>query len=126
MLHRFRTDAWSMAIRYRRAVVDCDGFSHGLLMNIVLGIVGAVIASAIFSFPGIALGGRIGYLIAGFIPRVFADLDRPGGTGPDGLRTRAVSYPRFKPFRSDPERTLPNGALEAFWSAPFTRYDELS
>ena len=39
----------------------------GLLMNIVLGIVGAAIASAIFSFFGIALGGWIGYLIAGFI-----------------------------------------------------------
>jgi uncharacterized membrane protein YeaQ/YmgE (transglycosylase-associated protein family) len=39
----------------------------GLLMNIVLGIVGAAIASAILSFFGIALGGWIGYLIAGFI-----------------------------------------------------------
>ncbi len=41
--------------------------SMGLLMNIVLGIVGAAVASAIFSFFGIALGGWIGYLIAGFI-----------------------------------------------------------
>jgi len=40
----------------------------GLIMNIVLGIVGAAIASAIFSYFGIALGGGwIGYLIAGFI-----------------------------------------------------------
>jgi uncharacterized membrane protein YeaQ/YmgE (transglycosylase-associated protein family) len=39
----------------------------GLLMNIVLGIAGAAIASAIFSFFGIALGGWIGYLIVGFI-----------------------------------------------------------
>jgi uncharacterized membrane protein YeaQ/YmgE (transglycosylase-associated protein family) len=39
----------------------------GLLMNIVLGIVGAAVASAIFSFFGIALGGWLGYLIAGFI-----------------------------------------------------------
>jgi uncharacterized membrane protein YeaQ/YmgE (transglycosylase-associated protein family) len=39
----------------------------GLLMNIVLGIVGAAIASAILSFFGVALGGWIGYLIAGFI-----------------------------------------------------------
>ena len=37
----------------------------GLLMNIVLGVVGAAIASAIFSFFGIVLGGWIGYLIAG-------------------------------------------------------------
>ena len=39
----------------------------GLLMNIVLGIVGAAIASAILSVFGIALGGWIGYLILGFI-----------------------------------------------------------
>jgi uncharacterized membrane protein YeaQ/YmgE (transglycosylase-associated protein family) len=39
----------------------------GLLMNIVLGIVGAAIASAIFGLFGIVLGGWIGYLIAGFI-----------------------------------------------------------
>jgi uncharacterized membrane protein YeaQ/YmgE (transglycosylase-associated protein family) len=39
----------------------------GLLMNIVLGIVGAAIASAIFSFFGVTFAGWIGYLIAGFI-----------------------------------------------------------
>ena len=39
----------------------------GLLMNIVLGIIGAAVASAIFSFFGVNLGGWIGYLIAGFI-----------------------------------------------------------
>ena len=39
----------------------------GLLMNIVLGIVGAAIASAILSIFGIVLGGWIGYLITGFI-----------------------------------------------------------
>ena len=39
----------------------------GVLMNIILGIVGAVIASAILSWVGVALGGWIGYLIAGFI-----------------------------------------------------------
>jgi uncharacterized membrane protein YeaQ/YmgE (transglycosylase-associated protein family) len=39
----------------------------GLLMNIVLGIVGAAIASAILSFFGINLGGWLGYLVAGFI-----------------------------------------------------------
>ena len=35
----------------------------GLLMNIVLGIVGAAIASAILRAFGIALGGWLGYLI---------------------------------------------------------------
>jgi uncharacterized membrane protein YeaQ/YmgE (transglycosylase-associated protein family) len=39
----------------------------GILMNIVLGMVGAAVASAILSFFGIALGGWLGYLIAGFI-----------------------------------------------------------
>jgi uncharacterized membrane protein YeaQ/YmgE (transglycosylase-associated protein family) len=39
----------------------------GLLMNVVLGIVGAAIASAIFSLLGIVFAGWIGYLIAGFI-----------------------------------------------------------
>jgi uncharacterized membrane protein YeaQ/YmgE (transglycosylase-associated protein family) len=38
-----------------------------LLMNILLGMVGAVIGSAIFSFLGIALSGWLGYLIAGFV-----------------------------------------------------------
>ena len=39
----------------------------GVLMNVVLGIVGAAIASAILSLFGIALGGWLGYLILGFI-----------------------------------------------------------
>ena len=42
----------------------------GILMNIVLGIVGAAIASAILSFFGVHLGGWIGYLVAGFIGAV--------------------------------------------------------
>ena len=42
----------------------------GLLMNIVLGIVGAAVASAILSFLEFLLGGWIGYLIAGFIGAV--------------------------------------------------------
>jgi uncharacterized membrane protein YeaQ/YmgE (transglycosylase-associated protein family) len=39
----------------------------GVFMNIILGIVGAVIANAILGIFGIVLGGWIGYLIAGFI-----------------------------------------------------------
>ena len=39
----------------------------GLLMNIVLGVIGAAVASAIISFLGVNLGGWLGYLIAGFI-----------------------------------------------------------
>jgi uncharacterized membrane protein YeaQ/YmgE (transglycosylase-associated protein family) len=43
----------------------------GLLMNIVLGIVGAAIASWLFGLVGISFGpGWLGYLIAGFIGAV--------------------------------------------------------
>ena len=43
----------------------------GLFMNIVLGIIGAAIASAILSWFGITLAGWIGYLIAGFVGASF-------------------------------------------------------
>lgn len=39
----------------------------GMLMNIVLGIVGAFVANLILSLVGVSLGGWLGYLIAGFI-----------------------------------------------------------
>ena len=41
----------------------------GMLMNILLGMIGAAVASAIFGFLGIGFGGDawIGYLVAGFI-----------------------------------------------------------
>jgi uncharacterized membrane protein YeaQ/YmgE (transglycosylase-associated protein family) len=39
----------------------------GLLMNIVLGIIGAGVASWLVGFFGITFGGWIGYLISGFI-----------------------------------------------------------
>ena len=40
----------------------------GLVMNIVLGIIGAAVASWLMGFFGISLGGGwIGYLIAGFV-----------------------------------------------------------
>ena len=39
----------------------------GLPMNIVLGIVGAAVASWLLGLLGIKFGGWIGYLIAGFI-----------------------------------------------------------
>ena len=42
----------------------------GILMNIVLGVIGAAVAGAILSFFGIHLGGWIGYLIAGVIGAV--------------------------------------------------------
>ena len=42
----------------------------GLVMNILLGIVGAAIASAILSYFGIVVGGWVGYLFSGFIGAV--------------------------------------------------------
>ena len=40
----------------------------GLVMNIVLGIIGAAVASWLFGMFGLSLGGGwVGYLIAGFI-----------------------------------------------------------
>ena len=40
---------------------------QGVLMNIVLGIAGAAVASFLFGLLGVRFGGWIGYLIAGFI-----------------------------------------------------------
>ena len=39
----------------------------GMLMNIILGIVGAIIANALLGVFGVVLTGWIGYLIAGFV-----------------------------------------------------------
>jgi uncharacterized membrane protein YeaQ/YmgE (transglycosylase-associated protein family) len=39
----------------------------GLVMNIVIGIIGAAVASWLFGLLGITFAGWIGYLIAGFI-----------------------------------------------------------
>ena len=39
----------------------------GIFLNIVLGIIGAAIASFLFGILGISFGGWIGYLIAGVI-----------------------------------------------------------
>lgn len=41
--------------------------NQGLLMNIILGIVGAAIANVLLGLLGVVLTGWIGYLIAGFI-----------------------------------------------------------
>ena len=39
----------------------------GIFLNVVLGIVGAAIASFLFGLLGIQFAGWIGYLVAGFI-----------------------------------------------------------
>ena len=40
---------------------------HSLLTNIILGIIGAIVANSLLGLLGISFGGWIGYLIAGFI-----------------------------------------------------------
>ncbi|EJF89156.1 GlsB/YeaQ/YmgE family stress response membrane protein [Bartonella tamiae] len=39
----------------------------GMLLNIILGIVGASLSSFLFQFFGVSFGGQFGYLISGFI-----------------------------------------------------------
>jgi uncharacterized membrane protein YeaQ/YmgE (transglycosylase-associated protein family) len=39
----------------------------GVFVNIILGIVGATVASVLFGLIGISFGGWLGYLAAGFI-----------------------------------------------------------
>ena len=39
----------------------------GILMNIVLGVIGAAVASFLFGLLGVSFGGWIGYLVAGFL-----------------------------------------------------------
>lgn len=41
--------------------------NNGLLVNIILGIIGAALASFLFSFMGVHFHGWIGYLISGII-----------------------------------------------------------
>jgi uncharacterized membrane protein YeaQ/YmgE (transglycosylase-associated protein family) len=40
---------------------------HGVLVNIILGIVGAVLARFLLGMIGVAFGGTLGYLVAGFL-----------------------------------------------------------
>lgn len=42
----------------------------GILVNILLGIVGSVVASFLFSFVGVSFSGILGTLIAGFVGAV--------------------------------------------------------
>ncbi|MGA0565419.1 GlsB/YeaQ/YmgE family stress response membrane protein [Ancylobacter sp. VNQ12] len=39
----------------------------GIFINIILGIIGAAVASFLFSFIGIGFGGWLGYLVAGIL-----------------------------------------------------------
>ncbi len=39
----------------------------GIFMNILLGIIGAAVASFLFGLLGVGFGGWTGYLVAGFI-----------------------------------------------------------
>lgn len=40
---------------------------HGVLTNVVLGMVGAFLASLLFGLIGISFGGLLGFLVAGVI-----------------------------------------------------------
>ena len=57
--HHWRNAGW-LAEQFMKSQM-------GLVMNIVLGIIGAAVASWLFGFLGITFGGWLGYLIAGFI-----------------------------------------------------------
>lgn len=39
----------------------------GIFMNIILGIIGAAVASFLFGLLGVSFGGWLGYLVAGFL-----------------------------------------------------------
>ncbi|WP_019221446.1 GlsB/YeaQ/YmgE family stress response membrane protein [Bartonella senegalensis] len=39
----------------------------GVFLNILLGIIGAALASFLFSFFGVSFAGWVGYLISGFV-----------------------------------------------------------
>jgi len=39
----------------------------GLFMDVLLGVAGAAIASALLGLVGVSFGGWLGYLVAGFI-----------------------------------------------------------
>ncbi|GLK70034.1 GlsB/YeaQ/YmgE family stress response membrane protein [Ancylobacter dichloromethanicus] len=39
----------------------------GIFLNIVLGIIGAAVASFLFGFIGVGFGGWLGYLVAGIV-----------------------------------------------------------
>ncbi|MCB5410838.1 GlsB/YeaQ/YmgE family stress response membrane protein [Pseudogemmobacter faecipullorum] len=39
----------------------------GIFMNIVLGIIGAAVASFLFGLLGVSFGGWVGYLVAGIV-----------------------------------------------------------
>ena len=39
----------------------------GILLNVILGIIGAAVASFLFGLLGVSFGGWLGYLIAGIV-----------------------------------------------------------
>lgn len=42
----------------------------GILLNVVLGIIGASVASFLFGFLGVSFSGVMGYLVSGFVGAV--------------------------------------------------------
>ena len=119
----------------------------GILMNIILGIVGAALANWLLGLVGVGLGGWIGYLITGFIGaciiialwrtiragRSFrwkrAPVSKSWGTTPFGPTNRLcrpciVSAWVDRPFLAWPSPTtraalfLPSGATLRCWPIP--------
>jgi len=39
----------------------------GIFLNIILGIIGAAVASFLFGLLGVSFGGWLGYLVSGFV-----------------------------------------------------------
>jgi uncharacterized membrane protein YeaQ/YmgE (transglycosylase-associated protein family) len=96
----------------------------GLMMNIVLGIIGAAVASWLFGFLGITFGGWIGYLIAGFIGACILIAIARAFSG--GLQPRTDTAGRAKRIVTErraagngPARVLPcAGCSEAVLQGP--------
>jgi uncharacterized membrane protein YeaQ/YmgE (transglycosylase-associated protein family) len=96
----------------------------GVLMNILLGIVGAAIASWLFSLLGVTFAGWIGYLIAGFIGAcvlifVGRAIRRPAWLTdlPLKLRRTAISAPRQAIRTTWMCSTASEGSAESFAAA---------
>jgi uncharacterized membrane protein YeaQ/YmgE (transglycosylase-associated protein family) len=72
----------------------------GILMNMILGIVGAFVANAVLGVFGISLGGWTGYLIAGVIGACI--LIAAGRMFRLAARARVAIHPSAATNRSEP------------------------
>jgi len=82
----------------------------GILVNIVLGIVGAAVASWLFGFLGVAFSGILGYLIAGFLGGsilIYGSVSRSSDPAPP------PSQPRRSAARKSLGRKAPSSAPDS-------------